>query len=61
MRDLEGPQVADSIYAALFKDDNNEDYVDPDDIPYALDEAVAKLRNSGLDPSLWATYVHIGI
>jgi hypothetical protein len=61
MRDLEGPDVAESIYSALFKDDGSSGFLDPDDIPYALDEAVQKLRASGLDPSFWATYVHIGI
>jgi hypothetical protein len=59
MRDLEGPDVADSIYSALFHDDDSE-YLDPDEVPYALDDAVRKMRESGLDPSFWATYVHIG-
>jgi hypothetical protein len=60
MRDLEGPQVAEGIYSALFKDRGSE-HLDPDDVPYALDDAVQKLRLAGLDPSFWATYVHIGI
>jgi hypothetical protein len=60
MRDLEGPDVADSIYSALFKDDGSE-YLDPDAVPYALDQAVSKMRAAGLDLSFWATYVHIGI
>jgi hypothetical protein len=61
MRDLEGPQVAESIYSALFEAGEPLEFLDPDAVPYALDEAVSKLRNSGLDPSFWATYVHIGI
>jgi hypothetical protein len=62
MRDLEGPTVADYIYSALFNDgDESGEYLDPDAIPYALDEAVSKMRDSGLDPSFWATYVHIGV
>jgi hypothetical protein len=61
MRDFEGPVVADSIYSTLLKDDDGAEYLNPDDIPYALDDAVRKLRLSGLDPSFWATYVHIGI
>jgi hypothetical protein len=61
MRDLEGPQVAESIYTALFRDGDDAEFLDPDDVPYALDKAVGKLRASGLDPSFWATYVHIGI
>jgi hypothetical protein len=61
MGDAEGPDIAESIYSALFKQGATSDYLDPDDVPYALDEAVQKLRRSGLDPSFWATYVHIGI
>jgi hypothetical protein len=61
MRDLEGPKIAERIYSALFKDGADSEFLDPDDVPYALDDAVSKLRDSGLDPSFWATYVHIGI
>jgi hypothetical protein len=61
MRDLEGPKVAESIYSALFRDGTNSEFLDPDDVPYALDDAVQELRRCGLDPSFWATYVHIGI
>jgi hypothetical protein len=61
MRDREGPVIAKSIYSALFKADVTSEYLNPDDVPYALDDAVRKLRASGLDPSIWATYVHIGI
>jgi hypothetical protein len=61
MRDLEGPDIAESIYATLFKDDNDSEHLDPDDVPYALDNAVQNLRQTGLDPSFWATYIHIGI
>jgi hypothetical protein len=61
MRDLEGPQVAESIYSALFNDGSDSDFLDPEDVPYALDDAVGKMRTSGVDPSFWATYVHIGI
>jgi hypothetical protein len=61
MRDNEGPKVAESIYSALFNDGDDSEFLDPDAVPYALDDAVSKMRDSGLDPSLWATYVHIGI
>jgi hypothetical protein len=61
MRDLEGPDVAESIYSALFKEDDDSEFLNPDDVPYALDDAVQNLRKTGLDPSFWATYVHIGI
>jgi hypothetical protein len=46
----------------LFKQGGDDsEFLDPDDVPYALDDAVQKLRKAGLDPSFWATYVHIGI
>jgi hypothetical protein len=61
MGDLEGPVIASNIYSSLFSSGNMSDFLDPNTVPYALDEAVQKLRNSGLDPSSWATYIHIGI
>jgi hypothetical protein len=61
MGDFDGPVIAESIYASLFADKRESEFLDPDDIPYALDNAVQKLRNSGLDPSFWATYIHMGI
>jgi hypothetical protein len=61
MGDMDGPVIAESIYSSLFNTDKGPKILDPDDIPYALDEAVQRLRNSGLDPSSWATYIHIGI
>jgi hypothetical protein len=56
MDDVDGPAVAAVIYKCLYE----EDKVDPGDIPYALDDAVQALRQQGLSPSRWATYVHIG-
>jgi hypothetical protein len=61
MGDLDGPVIAETIYSSLFNTDNDSEFLNPDDIPYALDEAVQKLRQSHHDPSLWATYIHIGI
>jgi hypothetical protein len=61
MGDSEGPQIAEGIYSALFKEDKATEYLDPDAVPHALDDAVQKLRQTGLDPSFWATYVHIGV
>jgi hypothetical protein len=61
MGDLDGPVIAEGIYSYLFDPNKESEFLDPDDIPYALDEAVQKLRNSGLEPSFWATYIHIGI
>ena len=59
MQDAYGPSVAEKVYSALFKGDG--EYLDPDVIPRALDEAVQELRSKKLHPSLWATYVHMGI
>jgi hypothetical protein len=61
MSDQQGPIIAESLYSSLFNSDQQSDSLDLDSVPYALDEAVLKLRNSGLDPSFWATYIHIGI
>lgn len=59
MEDVDGPLVAKLVYEELFKDDPQ--FFDPDVIPYALDAAVQKLREIGLSPSRWATYVHLGM
>jgi hypothetical protein len=56
MGDVDGPAVAASVYEELFKND----LLDPSVIPYALDDAVQKLRQLGLSPHRWATFVHIG-
>jgi hypothetical protein len=61
MGDAEGPEIADVIYLSLFPKSTTSEYLDPSVVPYALDDAVQKLRRSGLEPSFWATYVHIGI
>jgi hypothetical protein len=59
MGDMDGPIVATALYNGIFSSDN--EYLDPDDVPYALDAAVQELRSAGLHPSFWATYVHFGI
>jgi CHAT domain-containing protein len=59
MGDIDGPLVAETVYRELFAHDG--DVLDFDVIPYALDLAVRKLRDQGLEPSRWATYVHIGV
>jgi hypothetical protein len=61
MGDLDGPVIAESIYSSLFSPDKDSAFINPDDVPYALDEAVQKLRKSGLNPNFWATYIHIGV
>jgi hypothetical protein len=59
MNDEDGPLVSRSVYEELFK--GSEPFLDPDTIPYALDEATRKLRARGVPPERWAPYVHIGI
>jgi CHAT domain-containing protein len=59
MGDIDGPVVAETIYRELFAEE--EDRIDFDTVPYALDAAVHKLRSQGLEPSRWATYIHIGM
>jgi hypothetical protein len=59
MGDVDGPVVARKVYHALFNGGDGK--LDPEVVPYALDEAVRELRSQGLPPSRWAPYVHIGL
>jgi hypothetical protein len=59
MADVDGPMIAESVYKDIF--DNDGDYVNPDDVVYALDAAVQRLRRLHPDPSRWAPYIHLGI
>jgi hypothetical protein len=56
MNDVDGPLVASTVYKCLFENET----LNPGLIPYALDEAVQKLRLQGVSPSRWATYIHMG-
>jgi hypothetical protein len=56
MDDVDGPFVAERVYRAIFRDGK----LDLNAVPYALDGAIRELRESGAQPSRWATYVHIG-
>ena len=56
MCDKDGPTVAQWFYEALLE----KEIISLGDIPYALDEAVQKLRETGAGPDRWATYIHIG-
>jgi CHAT domain-containing protein len=58
MGDVDGPQIAKKLYEEMFKGDS--EYLDPAVIPYALDDAVEKLREIDPNPSRWAPYIHIG-
>jgi hypothetical protein len=59
MNDIDGPAVAEFVYKEMFS--GKSEYLNPDDIAYALDGAVRELRCIHSNPSRWATYVHIGI
>jgi hypothetical protein len=59
MEDVDGPRIAKSVYEDVFKDDS--EYIDPDDIAYALDAAVRRLRREEKDPRRWAPYIHLGM
>jgi hypothetical protein len=56
MYDADGPKMAEWFYEALLENDT----IELDHIPYALDVAVQKLRQSGAPPQRWATYMHWG-
>jgi hypothetical protein len=57
MHDQDGPRIARVVYEELLRSDSLND----DDIPYALDAAVKKLREEGNVPSRrWATFIHVG-
>jgi hypothetical protein len=56
MDDQDGPVVAKHFYKKLFASKT----VDLDAIPYALDDAVAALREGGVPLERWATFIHMG-
>jgi hypothetical protein len=56
MHDDDGPQVAQWFYEAVL----SGEVIEIDDIPYALDDAIQRLRASGASPARWATFIHIG-
>jgi hypothetical protein len=57
MDDLDGPFMAKLIYSRIFTNGQ----LDLDAVPYAVDDAVRLLRESGVPASRWATYVHFGV
>lgn len=59
MGDIDGPLVAQTVYRQLFSE--KASLLSPDNIPYALDDAMSHLRLRGLHPSRWASYIHLGI
>jgi hypothetical protein len=60
MKDVDGPRIATWFYEDVFKGNHFED-INPDDIAYALDAAVCRLRREVNDPMRWAPYIHLGI
>jgi hypothetical protein len=56
MNDIDGPFMAERVYKRIF----HNGMLDLSAVPYALDETVRELRQTGVSPSRWATYVHIG-
>lgn len=58
MNDADGPIVAETVYRSLYT--LSAGSLDQDVVPYALDDAVRALRESGLSASRWASYVHLG-
>lgn len=58
MEDVDGPEIAGTVYQDIFGGEG--EYIDPDDVAYALDAAVRKLRAVHPDPSRWAPYIHLG-
>jgi hypothetical protein len=56
MTDADGPLIADSVYEALFK----EETFDLNVVPYALDDAVRRLRESKVEARRWSVFVHMG-
>jgi hypothetical protein len=59
MEDVDGPRIAGSVYEGIFAGES--EYVNPDDVAYALDASVRELRKTYPDPSRWAPYIHMGI
>jgi hypothetical protein len=56
MGDLDGPFIAKEVYGELLR----KPVLELDDIPYAVDAAVHQLRATGVPPSRWATFIHMG-
>jgi hypothetical protein len=56
MTDADGPLIADHVYEVLFK----ENMFDLNLVPYALDDAVRRLREGKIDADRWSVFVHMG-
>jgi hypothetical protein len=56
MSDTDGPLVAQWVYETLLE----KEMFDLNDVPYALDDAVQRLRAQGVPAQRWATFMHTG-
>jgi hypothetical protein len=56
MRDADGPVVSKAFYEKLLEGET----ITASTIPYALDHAVRKLRESGAPIWCWAGFIHVG-
>jgi hypothetical protein len=54
--DVDGPKVAKWFYEDLFA----KETINADAVAYALDNAVAKLRKSGVPSDRWVPFIHMG-
>lgn len=59
MGDHDGPVVAKKVYEELLRSEG--EHIERYDVPYAIDAAVTLMREGGMHPSLWATYIHGGM
>ena len=59
MHDTDGPFVIKEFYETMFREESV--CLNLDDVPYALDTAVQKLRIRGVHPARWSPYIHIGL
>ena len=56
IQDEDGPKVADEVYAEMLKD-GKADYTRA---PYALHNAIQKLRSAGAPFLSWMPFIHMG-
>jgi hypothetical protein len=54
--DEDGPKVAKWFYEELFA----KEVIDADKVAYALDNAIGKLRKSGVPTHRWVPFIHMG-
>jgi hypothetical protein len=54
--DIDAPIIAEHFYEHLLQ----EKTLTVDAVPYALDHAVQKLKEYGVAPERWATWIHMG-